>query len=378
MVFLQETKLEEFNNWVFNHLWPFDGGEWEWSPAQGASGGLLILWDRKVFGKILSFVEKYMIGIKGIWKIFGVECYVVNVYAPCCAARKKKLWSDIHNWRLDLWGIWCIAGDFNIVRNSSERKGCSEIGNGVKEFNEFIHKGELIDLSLLNRKFTWFRSGVKRSRLDRFLVNMDWLLKFQNLTQSCLKRNRSDHCPLVLASDSVDWGPRPFKFLNCWFEHNDFGKVIAEKWRSFQAMGSPSDMFRVKLRKLKGFIKQWNLDVFGNVESKIGELESQLEELEVGGDYRDLNGEELDKMKSLTQELWVAQNHKESIWRQKSRDRWIREGYRNTKYFHLKAKARVRRNHLGSLKIGGTWEMDPKKIKAEVREYFQNIFESDH
>ncbi|XVF05204.1 hypothetical protein REPUB_Repub05bG0151800 [Reevesia pubescens] len=86
-----------------------------------------------------------------------------------------------------------------------------------------------------------------------------------------------------------------------------FGRVIAKQWSSFDIKGDPGASLKTKLIKLRCFIKQWNREVFGNVEKKIEKLETQLEELEAGGDYRDLSNEELEKIKLTSQELWEAQ-----------------------------------------------------------------------
>ncbi|XVF10808.1 hypothetical protein REPUB_Repub07fG0215400 [Reevesia pubescens] len=75
-------------------------------------------------------------------------------------------------------GLCCIAGDFNTVRNVYEIRGCVYEGVRIQDFNNFINEGELVDLLLLGSKFTWFNSGSKMSRIDRFLVDMGWVLKF--------------------------------------------------------------------------------------------------------------------------------------------------------------------------------------------------------
>lgn len=72
-------------------------------------------------------------------------------------------------------GLWCILGDFNNIRDPSERLGvCQrEIGeSSINEFNEWIEKLEVNKAPWLGRKFTWFRPNrTVRSKLDRFLVS---------------------------------------------------------------------------------------------------------------------------------------------------------------------------------------------------------------
>ncbi|XVF38861.1 hypothetical protein REPUB_Repub20aG0138600 [Reevesia pubescens] len=108
VVLVQETKSKKCDNLLISKLWPFGKVDWLFSPADGASGGLISLWDRKVFDKWEHRIEKQVIGIR--------------------------------------------------------------------DFNNFINEAELVDLPLLDSKFTWFDSGSKRSRIDRFLVDIEEIL----------------------------------------------------------------------------------------------------------------------------------------------------------------------------------------------------------
>lgn len=50
---------------------------------------------------------------------------------------------------------WCLAGDFNSVRNSDERKGVSsqQVTREMKEFDDFIENMGLNDLPLVGQKY---------------------------------------------------------------------------------------------------------------------------------------------------------------------------------------------------------------------------------
>ncbi|KAL7171102.1 hypothetical protein ACSBR2_035874 [Camellia fascicularis] len=66
----------------------------------------------------------------------------------------------------------------------------------MREFNSFVDTCELSYIPLLGRKFIWCNAqeGVKWSRIDRFLVNPEWLEVFK-LKLWGLPRLLSDHCP---------------------------------------------------------------------------------------------------------------------------------------------------------------------------------------
>jgi hypothetical protein len=132
-------------------------------------------------------------------------------------------------------GAWCVLGDFNVVLHRDERKGLNHVGfaspsTELVEFGQFVIDMGLVDLPIFGRRFTWFHSnGFTMSRIDRVLMSEDWLDLWPNPSLWVLPRSISDHCPLVVRYNNVDWGPRPFRFNNHWLLH----KVFTWLWRSF-------------------------------------------------------------------------------------------------------------------------------------------------
>ena len=178
MILLQESKLNSCNYGRVQRLWAADDFDWEWQPAVGNAGGLLMIWDTKAFKKEMSVVKDRFIMVKGKWLVEEFNCIVVNVYAPCGLEEKNRLWEDLLQLKIKFTGSWCFAGDFNTVRFADERKGYVSNGVGVKEFNEFVHNGELLDILLHDKKYTWYGKGSKRSRIDRMLLCPEWAFRF--------------------------------------------------------------------------------------------------------------------------------------------------------------------------------------------------------
>lgn len=76
--------------------------------------------------------------------------------------------------------LWCVLGDFYSTCSSTERVGvgaASSFSEGADclEFSNFISQMEVIDLSLLDLKFTWYRpNGETCIRIDRILIFSEW------------------------------------------------------------------------------------------------------------------------------------------------------------------------------------------------------------
>lgn len=167
--------------------------EWCFKDSVGSSSGLLSMWDPKVFDVQDSYSGDGYLGVKGVWGADSSPCFIFNIYSPCNIVGKRALWEELRVLRSNyMFLAWCIAGDFNVVRSSSERKGAGVqiLSNEMVEFNEFIDDMELIYLPLIGRKYTWHRAnGSSMSRLDRFLVSEEWMSNWQDLTQWGLKRS---------------------------------------------------------------------------------------------------------------------------------------------------------------------------------------------
>lgn len=81
----------------------------------------------------------------------------------------------------------------------------------------------------------------------------------------------SYHKLVLIKENNVNWGPRPFKVFNCWYEHPDFLKFVKSEWNSFYVKGRVARVLKEKLKLLRDNLRWWNKNVFGWIDLKIKE-----------------------------------------------------------------------------------------------------------
>ncbi|KAK8603282.1 hypothetical protein V6N13_085473 [Hibiscus sabdariffa] len=204
---------------------------------------------------------------------------------------------------------------------------------------------------LVGKKFTWFGAQNRRCKLDRFLVDAQWMSELQDPVQEGLIR--------------------PFKFINGWLEKQGCREVIKE---FLEVSGDKSSNLPVKLRKLKAALKNWNAKSCVNFDSKVKELENRINELEERSNSVDFNSELLNELKDCRLELWENIRLQEALWKQKSRLNWAAKGDLNTEFFHKAVKVRAKRRSIHELYIGGKRVDDPKSLREAFYSYVRFLY----
>ena len=95
--------------------------------------------------------------------------------------------------------------------------------------------------------------------------------------------------------------------------------------------------------------------MFGRLECNKSAALQQVEYWDQVESERSLTEEEISIKKEAKEGYAKWVNLEEIHWRQLLRELWLREGDRNTGYFHRMATAHRRRNSLDRIKINGVW-----------------------
>lgn len=223
----------------------------------------------------------------------------------------------------------------------------------VNEFREALKFCGLNDLGYKGYPYTWsnrrFGSQMVEERLDRFLSCKNWREVFQEKAAIHLTTWTSDHNPVMMDVVEKNKGSKYSRrfftrihYENMWSPYERCQEIVKKEWMdSCRWDGeNPVMQFKEKARSSMAELKIWSKAEFEGRKKKLDNLLQQLQsKRECGEQYE--SGEEI---KNIEKQIDGILLEEEIYWRQRSRAVWLKEGDKNTKFFHSKASARKRKN----------------------------------
>lgn len=311
--------------------------------------------------------------------------FVSFIYAMNTPEERRELWSDLLNFRdsISSNGItptWILLGDFNVCLNANEiNGGSSRFTTGMQDFKDFLQDSITTDLRLSGNVYTWWDCNKSRpiqKKLDRALVNGDWLVSFPMAHARILPRGLSDHCPvLVELGTAFDKLNKPFQVFDHIIANANFISTVSSAW-SDSVLGNPWSVLLSKLKRVKSGLINLNKEV-GNLHEAVLKARTDLSQFQ----------ENLPLVPSLPQfeeeailssNLIEALNREEIFLKQKARVKWLKAGDSNNKFFFNSCRGRWNVNKLLMLEddTGATYNTH-KDISTHAVTYFKSLLGTD-
>ena len=351
LVCLVETRVKEnksqsivdrlFNGWGMLHNY-----------SAAYNGRIWILWDNSIRVNLIASNDQCITcNVSYDSKQFILSA----VYGSNEGTNRRNLWSHLSTVNGSInQEPWLIVGDFNIIVHPSETSsynGVQGLTSKAKEFSECIQQNAIFDHAYTGPLFTWSNrqeEGFVAKKLDRALINAQWLLSFPSSKVEFLPPAASDHCLIIVQLSHQSFSPpRPFKFFNYWARHSDFLQTVKDSWE-LPVVGTPMIVLQKKLKRLKDSLKAFNQMYFADISLKVKEKRLSYEEVQLFN-LSNPSIAQIEQERVLAQELHSLMLNEESFYRQKSRLQWIQEGDMNTKFFHSMVAAKQKANSITAL-----------------------------
>lgn len=212
---IQETIKQDFYDHELRSLLGGSPFIWDWIPARGHSGGILV----GIKDDILE-VEGW---IKGNYYIEAIirdrltnfRWRLIVVYGPANHSFSKDFITELEE-RVHVFALpVLLGGDFNLIRERSDKSSGQGDTKLMELFNNFIGENDLREIKRCGQKYTWTNKQLNPvlSNIDRVLCSIDWELHFPLCTLKTLTRVGLDHWPLLLEDGSTKQKPmKAFKF----------------------------------------------------------------------------------------------------------------------------------------------------------------------
>ncbi|KAL0920091.1 hypothetical protein M5K25_009199 [Dendrobium thyrsiflorum] len=205
---------------------------------------------------------------------------------------------------------------------------------------------EVMDLQSVGCPYTWFNNRLDNPihiKLDRALVNENWLNTFPTSFCSVQAPSCSDQCPIIVKSGEMSQSSHHFLFKNYWTRMDSYWDTMLEIF-SGASYGNPITDFCNNLRKFRGAIKHFVWAKSTVIQTHLDNLHKSqaecLDKIAVDPLNPILNA----TLKSLNYKVTEFSSILASWVIQRAKAKWLSHGEDDLKFLYAKIRARNSKN----------------------------------
>jgi hypothetical protein len=351
---IQESKLALLNNFkTQTFLPPPFSSSYVFSPADGSRGGLITSWDPTLFSLTSHQSNPYSLTTTFGSNAFNYDLTITNVYGPADHRLSNLFLQSLCDVRQQISGTWILIGDFNLVRGAADKSNGQFNAALADALNNTILQILVSEIPLSDRRFIWSNKQAFPilARLDRAFTNVALDLAFPMTSLSSLPRPTSDHTPIMLSLSSNIPKPNSFKLDNYLLKNNSFLASVVLGWQQAPACSDAAGKLVACIKAARAAAKVWKRR-FRVPPQIIQNYQFIIQLFDYFEENRTLSASEFQVRNKARDKLHEEIKIKAAYWRQRSKEKRIKELDCNTAYHHAQATHRMRKKYIRTVKVG--------------------------
>ena len=377
---LSETGRDSFPDHVLKNLCGGRDFLWHAMAPHGRSGGILLGVDLTIFDIGAIDEGDFYVKFTLRYKLNDFKFVLYSIYGPAQPQNKSAFLSELANTCSKEHLPYLIGGDFNIMRNPEDKSSVDFDPKWPTLFNAVIESLDLREIVMSGRQFTWAGPGDNPTfeKLDRVLVSTEWENQFPRTMVEPRDRNVSDHTPLVVSTGASTHQirNRPFKFERGWLIRDGFYDLVANVWQSETSGSNPLERWQSKIRRLRQYLRGWAASTAGSYKKEKKTLLALLHDLDKKAETDCLSDQEINLKQYLKERLVTLLREEELKWYERAKVKSLLEGDANTRFFHLVANGKHRKQHIYRLEDDQGVVVGDDCLKSHITNYYKSLFGS--
>jgi hypothetical protein len=198
-----------------------------------------------------------------------------------------------------------------------------------------------------------------------------------NAAVTNMEFSRLDHRPVLLDTEHYrmpdhmsNAGAKRFEAR--WLKEENFGDVVTSAWEEAAMHVHPGGVLD-KLNHLHSNLHVWDHVVLKKPKKQLRQAQRELERVMCAP----MSDENEERRTELAKRIEKLLEQEEIYWQQRSRANWLKNGDKNTSYFHNYANARKKKNFISRLKNDDGGWVEGSDLNPLIFEYFSNLFTSE-